>query len=104
MDPIICADCSAVVTPRHNHAGRVCPTSLDAQVQALAEALRDFTPDDPFVGDELSGGPACIGCGSDHYNARHNEPDQCRWVRARAALALLDPRPAPIGDSDAIPH
>lgn len=63
-------------------------TERDSLVAALVAALEAFAPEDPFVGDELSGGPACVGCCRDRHNANHNlnSDSSCRWVRARFAL------------------
>lgn len=59
---------------------------------ALVAALEQVTPENPFIGDELSGGPACIGCGSSGDNARHGDPDaaeHCTWAANRALLARI---------------
>lgn len=50
----------------------------------LLAALEHFAPDDPYQGDMLSGGQACVGCGCDSFNGHHRD---CRWLSARAAIA-----------------
>lgn len=58
--------------------------------EALVKELKRLTPEDPFQGDELSGGPACIDCHTDRYNAEHRPGSTtCGWMRRRALLATL---------------
>lgn len=55
----------------------------------LAALLAEWCPDDPFCGDELSGGPACIACGRDWGNTQDHQAEgseRCLWVRSRLAL------------------
>ena len=67
--------------------------ALEEKNRLLTEALLRLTPNNPFQGDELSGGPACVGCGTDRGNAQHNDTEwqsrnPCAWVQARKALGL----------------
>ena len=71
-------------------------------------ALRDLAPENPFTDEPLSGGPTCIECGSDEWNAWHSDADyerakadgtHCRWVQARKAIPALE---ALIAERDAL--
>lgn len=73
-------ECVAIVETSDNSEENAL---LIAAAPDLWNALAAFVPDDPFVGDMLSGGPACVGCGNDHFNGHM---PKCRWVVARAAL------------------
>lgn len=61
---------------------------LIAAAPDMLALLERVTPANPFTGPELSGGPACIGCGASRGNDRHDDPrNTCSWAAARAVIA-----------------
>lgn len=64
----------------------------NAKADALAELVyslltrteEDGELKDPFILGDMK--PYCIGCGSDEFNAQHDEGSKCLWVRVRATL------------------
>lgn len=48
-----------------------------------------MVPLDPFIGQELSGGPACVGCGSSQDNVDHTDGGDCYWYFARKEIVKI---------------
>lgn len=86
-DGLPVADCSPEagypLTEQHEANARLIAAAPD-----MLALLERVTPANPFTGPELSGGPACIGCGRSQGNDWHGDPrDTCSWAAARAVIA-----------------